>query len=44
LQRVIAFLLKRRILIAPNAEGTEVGERVDLYIKSKEVIGAFWTE
>lgn len=43
LQRVISFLIARRILIPPTDEEPS-NERVDLYKKSKEVIGAFWTE
>lgn len=40
---MITFLISRKILIAP-ADGVEGGERVDLYTKSKEVIGVFWQE
>lgn len=35
-------MLQRNILIAPMEDGSLVGERVDLYLQSKDVIGAFW--
>ena len=45
LQRVITFLIQRKILIAPTDNDNSSGEpRVQLYTKSKEVIGAFWQE
>ena len=42
LQRVIAFLLDQKILVQPEEGGSVAGERVELYLQSKGVIGVFW--
>lgn len=45
LRRVIGYLISRQILVKPDSEGSEQNSaRVDLYTKSREVIGAFWTD
>ena len=44
IQRVLGYLLSKQILIAPGDSNPDSDERVRLYNKSKEVIGAFWDE